>query len=117
MNTFTKKILAVTVLVSVVVEAWADRGVGRKTKNKISLNITAPNNNLRNSLAFNIKSGLAYKGSLLNSRQTVGSSVMNNSLITYQKGATTYIIPYKSKITVPDIQPGYTGMKIIIRKK
>jgi hypothetical protein len=42
---------------------------------------------------------------------------MNNSLITYQKGNTTYIIPYKSKITVPDIQPGYTGMKIIIRKK
>jgi hypothetical protein len=116
MNTFTKKILAVCVLVSIVAEAWADRGVGRKNKSKATLNITAPSN-LRNSIAFNIKAGLTYKGSLLNSHQTIGSSIMNNSLITYQKGNTTYIIPYKSKITVPDIQPGYTGMKIIIRKK
>ena len=116
MNTFTKKLLAVTILISVVAEAWADRGVGRKTKSKPTLNITAPTN-LRNSIAFNIKTGLTYKGSMLNSRQTIGSSVMNNSLITYQKGNITYIIPYKSKITIPDIQPGYTGMKIVIRKK
>ena len=116
MNTFTKKLLAVSILVSVVAEAWADRGVGRKIKSKPTLNITAPSN-LRNAIPFNIKTGLTYKGSLLNSRQTLGSSIMNNSLITYQKGNTTYIIPYKSKITVPDIQPGYTGMKIILRKK
>jgi len=116
MSTFTRKILAVLVLVSIVVEAWADRGFGKKSKAKITLNITAPSN-LRNSIAFNLKTGLTYKGSLLNSPQTVGSSIMNNSLVTYQKGNTTYIIPYKNKITVPDIQPGYSGIKIIIRKK
>ena len=116
MNTFTKKILAVCVLVSIVVEAWADRGVGKKNKSKATLNITAPSN-LRNSVAFNIKAGLTYKGSLLNSHQTIGSSIMNNSLITYQKGNTTYIIPYKQKFTVPDMQQGYTGLKLIIRSK
>ena len=116
MNTFTKKLLAVSILISIVAEAWADRGVGKKVKCKTTLNISTPAN-LRNSIAFNIKSGLSYKGSLLTSRHTVGSSVMNNSVITYQKGNTTYIIPYKNKITIPEIKPGYAGMKIIIRKK
>ena len=116
MNTFTKKLLAVTILFSVVAEALADRGVGRKNKSKATLNITNPAN-IKNSLAFNIKTGLSYKGSLLNSKKTIGNSVMSNTLVTFQKGNTTYIIPYKTKLTVPDIQPGYTGMKIIIRKK
>lgn len=116
MNRFTKKLLAVLVLVSVVVEAWADKGVGRRTKNNTNLNITAPTN-IKNCIGFNMKSGLSYKGSLLNTRVPVGNSLMVNSLVTYQKGNTTYIIPYKTKITVPEMQPGYTGMKVIIRKK
>jgi hypothetical protein len=115
-NTFTKKLLTVAILFSIVFEAVADRGVGRKNKTKTSLNITSPSN-IRNSIAFNIKSGLSYKGSLLNTRQTVGSAIMNTSIVTYQKGNTTYIIPYKNKITVAEIGQGYTGLKIIIRKK
>lgn len=116
MNTFTKKLLALTMLFSIVVEAWADRGVGKKSKNKITLNIIAPSN-LRNSIPFNIKSGLNYTGSILNSRKSMGSVIMNNTLVTYQKGNTTYIIPYKNKITIAEMKQGYTGMKVIIRKK
>lgn len=116
MNTFTKKLLAVTILFSIVVEAWADRGVGKKSKNKTTLNIIAPST-LKNSIAFNIKSGLNYTGSLLNTRKSMGSVMMNNSLVTYQKGNATYIIPYKSKVTVAEMRQGYTGMKVIIRKK
>lgn len=116
MNRFTKKLLAVVVLVSVVVEAWADKGVGKRIKNKTNLNITVPAN-VKSSLAFNMKSGLSYKGSLLNTRVPVGNSLMMNSLITYHKGNTTYIVPYKTKITMPEVKPGYTGMKVIIRKK
>jgi hypothetical protein len=116
MNRFTKKLLAIAILFSVVAEAWADRGIGRKSKNKTILNINA-SSNIRNSIAFNIKSGLTYKGSLLNTRQTVGSAIMNTSIVTYQKGNTTYIVPYKNKITLAEITQGYTGMKIIIRKK
>lgn len=117
MSTFTKKILAVAILFSIVAEAWADRGIGRKSRNKTILNIYAPSN-IRNSIAFNLKSGLSYKGSLLNTRKTeVSSPFMNTSIVTYQKGNTTYIVPYKNKITIPEIKQGYTGLKIIIRKK
>lgn len=116
MNTFTKKLLAVVVLFSVVAQASADKGVGRKNRVKTILNITFPTN-ICNSITFNLKAGLSYKGSLLNSRKTLGNSVINRSLITYQKGNTTYIVPYKTKISIPDVQPGYTGFKIILRKK
>ena len=111
----TKLILIVSVLAGTALSALADRGIGRKSKNKVALNISV-SSTLKNSISFNLKSGLTYTGSLLSKKQVTGLS-MNNTLITYQKGNTTYIIPYKSKNTVPDIQPGYSGMKIIIRKK
>jgi len=116
MNTITKNLLACFILFSVVVEALADKGFGRKDKNKATLNITAPSG-IRNSIAFNLKSGLSYKGSLLNTRKNLGGAIINTSIVTYQKGNSTYIIPYKSKLTITEVKQGYTGMKIIIRKK
>jgi hypothetical protein len=116
MNTLTKKLLAFFILFSIVVDAWADKGFGRKNKNKATLNITAPSS-IRNAIAFNLKSGLSYKGSLLSTRKNVGGIILNTSIVTYQKGNSTYIVPYKNKITVTEIKQGYTGMKVIIRKK
>ncbi|MDN3658706.1 hypothetical protein QWZ08_23895 [Ferruginibacter paludis] len=112
MKTFTKKLLTIALLFGIAQVAMADRGVGKK-KNKTILNIYTPST-LRNSIAFNLKSGLSYKGSLLTNTQTVGNSIMANSLITYQKGNITYVIPYKHKIVMPEITQGYTGMKLII---
>jgi hypothetical protein len=40
---------------------------------------------------------------------------MSTTLVSYQKGNTIYIIPYKQKIIMPEVKPGYTGMKLIIR--
>ena len=71
--------------------------------------------NLRGSLFLNLKSGLKYTGSLLNSQQQSGTSFTYNNLVTFQKGNTVYIIPYKQKIAVPESRPGYLGMKLIIR--
>jgi hypothetical protein len=112
MKTFTKKLLTIALLFGIAQVAMADRGVGKK-KNKTILNIYTPST-LRNSIAFNLKSGLSYKGSLLSSTETIGNSIMANSLITYQKGNVTYVIPYKHKIIMPEITQGYTGMKLII---
>lgn len=113
MNSFIKKLLTIVMLFSVAQVAIADRGIGKKNKNKTILNIYTPSA-LRNSIAFNLKSGLSYKGSLF-SNTTVGNSIMSNSLITYQKGNITYIIPYKHNIVVPEIKQGYSGIKVIIK--
>jgi hypothetical protein len=106
-------------LLSVGNFTFADRGIGKKARTRTLLNInTNSSTSLKSSIALNIKSGLAYRGSITSSSKA-NNNVMQgaNSLITYQKGNTTYIIPYKQKIAVPEIKQGYTGVKLIIRSR
>lgn len=101
-------------LSSIAFSALADKGIGKKNKAKVTLNITTTNS-LRNSISLNLKSGLKYTGSLLVSQQVDGKSLLSNTLLTYQKGNTVYIIPHKQIIAVPEMTQGYTGMKLIIK--
>ncbi len=112
-----KNILIVSVLISTAMVAMADRGTGKKAKSKTALNLTNTNANFRNALGLNLQSGLHYTGSLIN-MQSFNSSkaaINTNSLVTFQKGNTVYIIPYKQKVITPEIGKGYTGMKLIIK--
>jgi len=115
MSKISKIVLLVAVLNGIVLTSLADRGVG-KNKKKISLNISTAGSVSKN-LSFNLKSGLKYKGSLLNRVESSKNSLSYSSLITYQKGNTIYIVPYKQKILVPEVKQGYTGMKLIIKPK
>lgn len=115
MKRHIKKTIILVTLISVAGFAFADRGAGKKNKVKTVLNIT-PGTSFKNSILANVKSGLSYKGSLLSTTRT-SSTIINSSLMTYQKGNTTYIIPYKNKIAVPDMKQGYAGVKLIIRSK
>ena len=109
-----KIILFVLMLSSVGFSAMADKGIGKKNKTKITLNIN-PGNSIRNSISLNLKTGLKYTGSLMASQQVSGTSYLNSTLLTYQKGNTVYIIPHKQVIAVPEMKQGYTGMKLIIK--
>lgn len=109
-----KIILIVLMLSSIGFSAMADKGIGKKNKSKVTLNINT-GNSLRNSISVNLKSGLKYTGSLLVNQQINGTSYLSNTLLTYQKGNTVYIIPHKQIIAVPEIKQGYTGMKLIIK--
>lgn len=113
MSKVTKIVLILAILNGIMLTTFADRGVGKK-KTKVSLNIV---NNMAfsKSLSFNLKTGLKYKGSLLTSVEANKNSVLYNTLVTYQKGNTIYIIPYKQRIVVPEMKQGYTGMKLIIK--
>ena len=97
----------------VVLFSFADRGISKKNKAKVALNIPT-NNNFKKALSVNLKSGLKYRGSLI-VPNSVKSNNFSSNLITYQKGNTTYILPYKQKMIVTEIKQGYTGMKLIIK--
>ena len=101
-------------LSSVGFSAMADKGIGKKNKSKITLNING-GNSIRNSIALNLKTGLKYTGSLFSNQHLTGTSLLNNTLLTYQKGNTVYIIPQKQVFTVPEMKQGYTGIKLIIK--
>lgn len=111
MTKITKIVLLICILNGFMLTTWADKGVGKK-KAKVALNLTvsAPKN-----LSFNLKTGLKYKGSLLNT--STNNSPVYNNMLTYQKGNTVYIIPYKQKVVVPEVKQGYTGMKLILKPK
>lgn len=115
MNTITKILFSISLFSCITIAATADRGTLKKKLTKTKINIT-PLSNLRKSVFFNLKSGLVYKGSLLLTQQQVGRSLYNNTLISYKKGNTIYILPYKQKILIPDYNPS-TGYKLIIRPK
>ena len=99
-------------LTSQVLVSFADRGIGKK-KTKIVLNIKTPNN-FTSSLNFNLKNGMKYTGNIATSSVTVPTSTIN-SLITYQKGNSVYILPVKHKVIVAEVRKGYTGTKLIIQ--
>ena len=114
MRISTKIMLVVVLLFGTGFSSWADRGIGKKSKNRLEFNISTPTT-LKNSMFINLRTGLKYTGSLLIRQQDfIGNSVFSNTLITYQKGNTVYIIPYKHIVAIPEISSGYTGMKIII---
>jgi hypothetical protein len=94
--------------------AIADRG-GFGRRNKIHFNIVTFNS-LKNSIGFNLKSGLAYRGSTILNQQQVGNSSFSKSLISYQKGNTIYILPYKQKV-LTQAYSSSSGYKLIIRSK
>ena len=102
----------VTILTSQMFVSFADRGVGKK-KTKVVLNIKAPNNFI-SSLNFNLRNGMKYTGSI--TTNSVSTATTNfNTLITYQKGNSVYILPIKQKMIVADVRQGYTGTKLIIK--
>lgn len=107
----TKIICLAVVLMCTTHSALADKGIGKKAKNKVSLNIVT-NGTLKNSLFSNLRSGLTYRGSILIKKPSNG--MYNNTLVTFQKGNTVYILPYKNKIVMPEIRQGYTGTKVTI---
>ena len=109
MNRYSKIGLMLLLVCGVYLIALADRG-GFVKKNKTRLNI-ATVGTLKNSIAFNLKSGVVYKGSFF-----LNNTYITDAFISYKKGNTTYILPYKQKMVIPE----YTqkdGYKLIIRSR
>ncbi|HWH64387.1 MAG TPA: hypothetical protein VNS50_13970 [Ginsengibacter sp.] len=114
MNRYSKIGLMLLLVCGVYLIALADRG-GFVKKNKTRLNITTVGT-LKNSIAFNLKSGVVYKGSFFLNNEQIGNTYITDAFISYKKGNTTYILPYKQKMVIPE----YTqkdGYKLIIRSR
>jgi hypothetical protein len=113
-----RTILFIAMFMGLLLTSFADRGdrgAGKK-RTKVALNIKMPST-FNSSFKFNLRNGLKYNGSLITPNRSAVRSTTSNTFITYQKGNSVYIIPYKQKIIVPDYKAGTVGAKIIIRLK
>ena len=115
MSRFSKIAFILTLFSCVSLWATADRGGFGRKRSKVHLNITNLGT-LRNSINFTLRSGINYKGSTYLGNHQVGNTIYANTLISYKKGNTVYILPYKHKVLMPQYS-AQTGSKLIIRRK
>lgn len=115
MKKFSKILFFLTFFNFICWIAIADRGGFGRKRSKIQLNITTLTT-LKKSIPLNLKSGVSFKGSQLLNRKQIGSAIFNTALISYKKGNSIYILPYKQKIIIPSYSQA-TGFKLIIRRK
>lgn len=91
--------------------ALADRGFLKKNKAHLNIAVTG---SLKNSIDFNLRSGIAYRGSFFLNKQQIGNNLVNDAYISYKKGNTIYVLPYKQKIAIPEYS-AKDGYKLVIR--
>jgi hypothetical protein len=108
--------LILCAVVSISVYAFADRGLRRKAKNNVVLNI-ATDQTFKNSLSVNLKNGMKLKGILRLDNLSEGNQFNNGTLRYYQKGNTYYLLPSKPKLVSPEVKPGYTGLKLTLKTR
>lgn len=90
-NRMLKKTIISFSFIGIVALALASSGGGNKKKSTKLFNPEfAP---IKTSTGFSMRSGANYSGSLITSIQKNRTSMNLNSLVTFQKGNTIYILP------------------------
>jgi len=90
-------LLGVVLMVSV--SLFAAKG-DSKTKKGVVLKFSGFDLKAINNFSLFSKPGFLYKGSFSNMEKAPQNTYMN-SVITFQRGNTTFIYPYQYKVTVP----------------
>lgn len=97
-----RKIITLLLIAVSTVAAFATLGDGKSKKSNSSLlnkPVAAPGK-------FSLKSGYQYRGSQIINQNRMDQTITLNSLVTYQKGHMTYIIPVKTKVNTSKVKFG-----------
>jgi len=92
-----RKMLISTLMIAVVGLTFASKGGGGDKKNTnipLKTNFTP----IRTTNGFTLKAGPSYAGSYVLGQEKTDNHISFNTLITYQKGNSIYILPYKYKV-------------------
>ncbi|MCO6496114.1 MAG: hypothetical protein J5I50_00490 [Chitinophagaceae bacterium] len=114
MKKYSKILLIAGTLSVVGFLAYADRG-GFAKKSKAKMNIEL-RGSVKKSVSLSLKSGMQFRGSEIVNQKRIGNTIVSDAFVSYQKGNTVYLIPYKQKVVMPE----YTtkdGYKLVIRPK
>jgi len=82
-------------LFAVTALAFASKGGGDKKKHREFENSFTP---INTASSFSLKKSPLYSGSMISFHQETDKRVSINAMITYQRGNTTFILPYQYKV-------------------
>ncbi|HEY4109373.1 hypothetical protein [Puia sp.] len=94
----TRKLLVSAIMVTVVGLAFASKGGGGDKKSNTTTTLKTNFTPIRTTTGFTLKAGPSFSGSVLLSTEKKANYVSFNTLITYEKGNSMYIMPYRYKI-------------------
>ena len=97
LNHMLKKSLICATMLGVVAIALASSGGGKKKSSTSALGLIP----VKANGTFTLKSKPSYSGSHMLSTMNLRNSTVYRSIITYQKGNTTFIVPSKYRVNNP----------------
>src|SRR5215470_13071823 len=98
---------AVFLLAASAISAFAILGDKGKTPKTNRSFLSNQNINV-NTTSFSLKSNYNFRGSQIISPATTSEYINLNTVVTYQKGNTTYVVPLKKKIFISTANAGFT---------
>jgi hypothetical protein len=84
-------------LFAVTALAFASKGGGEKKKHHDFDNSFTP---INAASSFSLKTSPLYSGSVVSFHPQAGNRMSINAMITYQRGNTTFILPYQYKVNI-----------------
>ena len=107
-----RKVLVSTLLIAVVGLAFASKGGGGEKKKDNSIPLKTNFVPIRTTNGFTLKTGPSYTGSYLLGQEKTDNYVSFHTLITYQKGNSIYIMPYKYKMNTASVYLNNSGSNL-----
>jgi hypothetical protein len=99
-KTLARKSAICFALTALAILTFASKGGGGGDKDK-RVPLTKQFTPIRTASGFTLKAGPVYRGSQLFTQEKKKDAVTFNSVITYSRGNTTYILPYKYRVNYP----------------
>jgi hypothetical protein len=94
-----KRKLVTTLFIGVSLAAFATLGEGgKKSVSARGKNFLSARSGVYNYKSFSLKSGYNYRGNAFLNTESKEKVVMLNTVMTYQKGNATYMLPLKKKL-------------------
>lgn len=110
MRKLMRQTVVSTLLLAVVGLAFASKGGGGDKKNNKSIPLKTEFTPIRTTGNFTLKSTPAYSGSFFlgqeKTQEKTKTTISFNTLVTYERGNSVFIMPYKYKVTMPGITDG-----------
>lgn len=101
-----RKTFACAVLLAIGGLTFASMGGGGDKKKDNSIPLKTEFVPIRTTNNFTLKAGPSYSGSFMLGQEKTKTSISFNTLVTYEKGNSIFVMPYKYKVNTGNIMDG-----------